>query len=356
MKILHTADLHLTEKAAERWDAFKAIINLALANQVKLLVICGDLFDNYREAEKLRPTLRGYFKDLPFHTVILPGNHDYQAYREGLYFGEGVTVMSEGSPSLPIENVVLWALPHASLKGQPLVSRLHQMKQVMNPQAQNILLYHGELLDAFFSRGEMGEEGDQRYMPVKLSYFEQLPLAYILAGHFHSRYAVWPLPAGGQFIYCGSPVAITRRECGRRAVNLVDIEKGPSEIMLDTYHYEELAVDLNPFSLRDPRAAVQEKLENMHPQARVILQIRGMFDGRALKMTESDLAADLRNLLGERLAAEPLAEYIDVGRVLEDDLFQKLASAIDKHESSDELKDKALEIAFQAFRMVKRCS
>jgi exonuclease SbcD len=77
---------------------------------------------------------------------------------------------------------------------------------VLTADKKNILLCHGELLDAFFSRTCFGAEGEGRYMPFKLSYFDDLNIDYVLAGHFHSRFDVWQLKNGGYFVYPGSPI------------------------------------------------------------------------------------------------------------------------------------------------------
>ncbi len=85
MKILHTADLHLTEEASERWDALQEIVNLARQEKAAILVIAGDLFDQDVAAQTLRNKLRTMISSDQFQTIILPGNHDHKAYRSGLY-------------------------------------------------------------------------------------------------------------------------------------------------------------------------------------------------------------------------------------------------------------------------------
>ena len=55
MKIAVTADLHLKsrEECPERWNALENIINQMLAEDIKILIIAGDLFN----IEKVRITL-----------------------------------------------------------------------------------------------------------------------------------------------------------------------------------------------------------------------------------------------------------------------------------------------------------
>ncbi len=356
MKILHTADLHLCEEATERWDALDGLVKIARQQKVSALVIAGDLFDQNVEAEKLRGPLRAAIGGEDFQTIILPGNHDHKAYSSGLYFGENVAVINDWAEPISLGETIIWGLPYERLSGDRLVGRLREMGALMNPNADNILLFHGELLDAYFSRQELGDEGDQRYMPVKLSYFASLPLKYVLAGHFHSRYAGWKLPGEGLFIYPGSPVAITRRETGQRMANLLTVGEAPKEIPLDSLHYEALNINLDPFSSQDPLMILKEQLEKTHPAAKVLLIVQGLFNGSALGISEAELAAALREKAGSRLAGEPVEDFFDVQQVLEDDLFRQFNSRLMETEYPPVIKEQVKEMAIRAFQVVKACS
>ncbi len=356
MKLLHTADLHLTETAAERWDALGELVEIARKHQVSALVIAGDLFDHNIEAEKLRARLRSELGGADFMTIILPGNHDYRSYRSGLYFGENVTVITNWEEPVYIDDAAIWGLPYERLSGGRMVSRLRDMAGRMNPDQANFLLFHGELLDAFFSREDLGDEGDLRYMPVRLSYFESLPLQYVLAGHFHSRYTSWQIPGGGLFIYSGSPVAVTRREAGRRAANLVAPGEDPVEIPLDTHYFEELVISLDPFNLEDPLSLLDNKMQELHRNAKVILTVRGLFNGSALGMDENELAAGIMERAGSRFAEEPALEFYDVQHILEDDLFKQFNEKLEQADYPRDQKEAVKKMAIRAFRVVKACS
>ncbi len=95
IKILHTADLHLDEEREERWAALAEIVKLGREEQIDVLVISGDLFDQHTDVERLRSRWREIWEDADFQTLILPGNHDYSCYREGWLWGTGT-----GNPKL----------------------------------------------------------------------------------------------------------------------------------------------------------------------------------------------------------------------------------------------------------------
>ncbi len=220
MKIIHTADLHLKEYKDERWKALEELMAIGKKAKIEILTICGDLFDKDIDAETLRPKIREIFSNNGFKIVLISGNHDSVSYKSGMYFGEDVTDLIN-----PFEchDVNIWGMPFEPIEREEMIDRLHSLARVLDPSKKNILLYHGELLDAFFSRKDFGDEGEERYMPVKLSYFRDLKIDYILAGHFHSKFDIRRLENGGYFVYPGSPVSITKRETGIRKINMFEL-------------------------------------------------------------------------------------------------------------------------------------
>src|SRR6476661_3732370 len=101
LKIIHTADVHLGarhddlgEQAAiqreRQFAAFRATVDLAIAEKIDVLLIAGDLFDSNvqprRSVERVTAELKR-LADARIRTVIIPGTHDvfdrasiYRAY------------------------------------------------------------------------------------------------------------------------------------------------------------------------------------------------------------------------------------------------------------------------------------
>ncbi|MEK6719838.1 MAG: DNA repair exonuclease [Chloroflexota bacterium] len=101
LRILHTADVHLGARHADmgeqaagqrerQFAAFRASIDLALAEKVDLVLVAGDLFDSNtqprRSVERVAAELKRLV-DAHIRTVIIPGTHDvydrssiYRAY------------------------------------------------------------------------------------------------------------------------------------------------------------------------------------------------------------------------------------------------------------------------------------
>lgn len=348
MKILHTSDLHLQDSSGRRWEALQELVKLACDEGVEIMVISGDLFDRQVDAELLRPKLRHVLSEGDFTTLIIPGNHDEGAFRSGHYFGEGVKVISSLDKPVATDSALFFGLPYEACSGEQVAYRLQGLAALLSREIPNILLYHGELLDAYFSRWEWGEEGEQRYMPVKLSFFQGVPVDYVLAGHFHSRFAVWDLPEGGCFVYPGSPVAITSREKGRRKANLFELGKAPGENQLSTFHLEQIDLALEPGQGVDPLAMLAESLSKTHPSAELLLSVRGFINSRRLGMSEEELVKKIKEAVGERLYREAEFLFQDISDILEDDLFRAFMEKLEKTDHLPAQKEGIKEMVIRA--------
>ncbi len=90
LKILHTSDVHLGaklsflgEKARDHRrqiaDTFRAVAKLALARQVDIFFVAGDLFDSGFPAQSYVYLVQEVFAELTsagIHIAVIPGNHD----------------------------------------------------------------------------------------------------------------------------------------------------------------------------------------------------------------------------------------------------------------------------------------
>jgi len=352
MKILHTADIHLREYEDERWRALQRLIEIGKREKVDIFVISGDLFDKEIDAEHLRPKIREIFSHNNFKIVVLPGNHDGDFYRSGMYFGEDTIILSELGSSFEYENVRICAIPFEPIEGEEILERIHFLKDKFSPDKKNILLYHGELLDAFFSRKDFGEEGEERYMPVKLSYFKDLGIDYVLAGHFHSRFEVRRLEDKGYFVYPGSPLPLTRRETGQRKVNIFEVGGPPRKYLLDIPYLEEVNIKFDPFKEKNPLDVVRSHLESLPSKARIILTVKGYINSKETGVNESGLVEKIKKIALDRCAEPPKFEFKDIQTILEDELFRKFFDEL-KHTSYEkgqkrQMRDTAIKAMIEA--------
>src|SRR6185503_12884758 len=112
LRIIHTADVHLgarhddlgEQAAAQRerqFAAFRATVDLAIAEKVDLMLIVGDLFDSNvqprRSVERVVAELKR-LADARVRTVIIPGTHDVYD-RASIYRAYDLTAIAGLAPA-----------------------------------------------------------------------------------------------------------------------------------------------------------------------------------------------------------------------------------------------------------------
>jgi exonuclease SbcD len=347
MKILHTADIHLREHQDERWKALQKIIGIGKREKIDVLAISGDLFDKGIDAERLRPHLREVFSKTGFKILILPGNHDAGSFESGLYYGEDAIILSDTTPQ-DFGDVRIIGVPYEPVEIEEVFSRLQALRGSLKEDKTNILMYHGELLDLFFSREDMGDEGQRRYMPMKASFFEDLKIDYVLAGHFHTRFDTLKLGNNGLFIYPGSPVSITKAETGQRKADLLIVGQPPREYLLDTFHFQRIVIEFDPFVEMNPVEMVKESLRKLHPDARALYTFKGYINSRKLGMSESQFIKDLNTVVKGKCGEEPSCQVADIKKILENDIFKSFKEKVEGGEYDEDQKRQMVQIAIQA--------
>ena len=77
-----------------------------------------------------------------------------------MYFGEDVFVLTNLNEPFEYKDLRIWGLPFEPIEGEKILSKLRLLASNLATDKKNILLYHGELLDTFFSRRDFGDEGE----------------------------------------------------------------------------------------------------------------------------------------------------------------------------------------------------
>ena len=328
MKILHTSDIHLREENKERWDALCEIIDLGKRESIDAMVISGDLFDADIDALKMKGILRELFSNTDFDIIVIPGNHDARSFDDRAFFGSSVKVLRSVDDVYETDDTVITGFPFVKIKEHEIYSLLRNRSDSLNNHKCNILVYHGELLDSYYSAHDFGEEGENRYMPVRLDYFSDLKFDYVLAGHFHTNFNILEFEREdrkrkpGYFVFPGSPVSITKRESGKRKVNLFTTGESPREVFLDTFHYDSVNIKLDPFVDTDPVSLIRSRLDETDAKAKILLTVDGYLNSVKHGIDETKLNEQLELLKSEKDIEELQFKAVDLSRMLEDDIFR----------------------------------
>ncbi len=308
LRLIHTADVHLGARHTDLGDAaasqrgrqfaaFRASVDLALAEKVDLFLVAGDLFDSNVQP---RRSVEGVAAELArlaqarIRSVLIPGTHDvydrssvYRAYDLPALAGtrpaeEMVTVLTPERPW--VHFAALDAVVHGPVfatKRAPH-SPLLDLAAVETPKAKwKIGLLHAAI--AIPGRTDHDE------VVVTVDEIAASGLDYLALGHWHSAQSS---KAGGvTYAYAGAPepVAVDQDRAGKVLLVTLDEQDGRR-----TVEVEERVVGRTTFQRLDLDAA------SVVSQPALVERLRAM--------ASPDLVLDVR-LIGVRpdeLDLEPL--------------------------------------------------
>lgn len=284
MKIMHLADFHLDsafsgfskekadEKRAELRECFVKAMQTAKKNDVKLILIPGDLFDTPFCSAQTRKIVFDAIANANCPVVIAPGNHDYYN-KNGTYadktLPENVFVFTSGEigrfdfDELGI-SVLGYAFTSDKFEENPLSVELP-----ISSENVNILCAHTELGVPF-----------SKYAPMSASSISKHGFTYAALGHVHSPDE--PLKVGQTLIaYSGFAQGRSFDELGDGGAYIVEIDTQSKNVTLEriklsSMNYEIEKVDITSLSndndvAKKIEAVIDEKRYSEETALRVVL-------------------------------------------------------------------------------------
>lgn len=225
MKIIHCADLHLDsrmmtnltrEQARERKKeilrTFTRMVEYAEKNDVRAILIAGDLFDTRSVSALARNTVRDMICTHPqIDFLYLRGNHDSDNFLSKmeevpenlLLFGDSWTAYRYG-------NVVISGMELSESNRATVYNSL-----VLNHDDINIVTLHGQTGD--YAAGNQAEN-------ISLKDLQNHNIDYLALGHVH-RYVKERLDNRGIYCYSGCLEGRGFDECGKKGFALLDIDE-----------------------------------------------------------------------------------------------------------------------------------
>lgn len=339
--LLHTADVHLRGDAPERLEALRSVLKLAERREAEVLTIGGDLFDRPRDVEELRGTLREeLFSDRPFDILLIPGNHDIEAFRGNIHFGESCKPLLE-TPfqhhELRGHDLRITGVPYTE---EPVEEVLLSLAEREPFDGTEVLLLHCTL-DIGFQTGELGDEDEVRYFPVTPDQLSELGFDYHLAGHFHnhSRKRL----ERGTFVYPGTPASTSTTETGeRKVVELAD----DGEITfhgLETFHYASKAFSVLPGTETETFDRISRWVdEHVHDQTDATVTVEGFhtLDEEEFQQRVTEAGGDAK--VSDKNAAE-------VSRIQAHPLYKRFVDRLEEQDWRPEEKDAVRRRMLEAF-------
>jgi exonuclease SbcD len=253
VKILHCADFHfdtpfcdlsgsMGEKRKEDLrETFGNIVNLVQEEDVDLLLLGGDLFDNERVSRMTIDYLIHKFREISdVRVFISPGNHD--PYHEKSYYHlvawpENVHIFRNTWEKVDIEEL------NVCVYGRGF-SRAHHQESLLkgfcvdDAEKLNLMLLHGEVVSP-------GQSSD--YNPITTEEIRASGLDYLALGHRHSCTGI--AQVGKTFwAYSGCPEGRAFDELGDKGVLLGELSKETCHVVfkrISKRKYFEVTIDLS---------------------------------------------------------------------------------------------------------------
>ena len=324
MRVLHTADIHLGRDGDRTVAALDALLDAAAREEVDALTIGGDCFDSAEDADELRPELRERFTDNPFDVIVVPGNHDAEAFRGNVEFGPDVRVLATDPFEVAaVDDGEVIGVPYRERLGNDLFFDLQE-----RAHEDAVLCLHCTL-DAGFGAGATGSEGAPSYFPVQTETLGELGYEFVLAGHIHAELYQRKLPNGGLFIYPGSPVSHSWTETGPRHAVVVDTDDSNIRpVALDTYYRDRFGATVTPGDGYDVIERIEQWIDG-HDTERCDLEVH--VDG----LTELDEVTFEERLHTAAGMASVHNKTRGVGAVLEHPIYTDFVDRLDELDVDD---------------------
>lgn len=373
-RILHTADLHLAGDEPDRWEALDAVLEAAGDRDADAVLVAGDLLDRGEDHAELRARVRERLDGAPAPVLVLPGNHDREAYAPGQDWGDGVRLLlDEPVSTARVGDVRVLGVPFPS-RPVPFAGLRRRVVAAIDElagDAPRLLAMHGTLVDAsapHIQAESRDDEPDDRYFSIRTGELEGLDVDYVALGHYHQH----DVRRAGRVpvAYAGSPSPVGSHAWGRRSAVLVDLDAGDADrgdggagraeaevdrVVLPVPYSEKIVRWLTPFREEEE---LEELADELRDRADGACSMTVVLNGILAGIEEADLRATLERLGDElsegfaRLEFDRDAVGLDPARA---DLFRDFRRRLEERASAGDgpdegLRHRTLEIAARALK------
>lgn len=276
VRIVHCSDLHFDTpfgdldsrlsqiRQEEIRETFSKIIDLCKSEKADILLICGDLFDNYSVKKMTLHFLKDKFLEIPgVRVFMVAGNHDplnERSFYKMIEWPDNVYIFENQIEEVKIEELKTTVIGASFKENYEKKSQLSKYFLGNNDDNIRIMLMHGEITD---------REDSNEYNPITEQQIESTKVSYAALGH---RHAFSGLKKCGMttYAYCGCPEGRGFDEVGPKGIIVGDVYNNGVNlefVPLNKRTYYEIEVDItgamsNDFIKSKVIAAVDENHHN----------------------------------------------------------------------------------------------
>lgn len=249
LRLLHTADVHLGARYADlgeaataqrerQFAAFRASIDLAIAEKIDLFLVAGDLFDSNVQPRRSVDRVAAELKRLVgerIRAVLIPGTHDvydrasiYRSYDLPALAGANgtdfVTLLTPDQPSVRLETLDLTVHAHVFATKRAPRSPLAGLDVSGDPSTWQIGMVHGSIA--------IPKQTEHDEVVITTDEIAASKLDYLALGHWHSS----SRGKAGSTVYAYSgapePVALDQDRAGKVLLVSLDLHDGKRDVQI----------------------------------------------------------------------------------------------------------------------------
>lgn len=289
MKIIHCADLHLDskmetnfsqEQAKERryeiLATFENMVNDAIKNDIKVILIAGDMFDTAQNQQK---TIKNRVLDTikqadKVDFLYLQGNHDKDNFfKEIPNKPQNLKLFKNEWSSYRYGNIVITGIEFGEGDNSDIYSNLS-----LDENDFNIVTLHGQI-----SKYGM----DKKAEIINLNALQNKYIDYLALGHIH-EYKSEKLDYRGIYCYSGCLEGRGFDKCGKKGFIVADIKDGQLStrfISNAKRTFQEVRVDISDYTEADD---IIKRIENnlVHIPEKDIVKL--ILSGEIVEETDID--------------------------------------------------------------------
>ena len=357
MKFVHIADIHMDSpfvnlsdretlgdlKRLEQRKKLKEVIEYIKENEIDMLFIAGDLYEQQYIKKTTIEYINNLFKEIPETQIyIAPGNHDpylKNSYYSKYKWNENVKIFNSKIEKIEQNEVDIYGYGFEDFYCTECgIENL----EIENPEKENILIMHGTLDGANIE--------EKQYNSISTKMLEEKGFDYVALGHIHKT----NFNKESKIIYPGSLVSLGFDELGQHGMVVGEIKNKKLNIEfvpIKSSEFVEKRIDVTEIISKEE---LIEKINSIEIQpneyVKIILEGKRNFEINTYelyKLIQEQKIIKIKNKTKINYNLEEIENETTLKGLFAKEIKQKLDSKNLTNEQR-EILEKAIEIGFEA--------
>ena len=357
MKFVHIADIHMDSpfvnlsdretlgdlKRLEQRKKLKEVIEYIKENEIDMLFIAGDLYEQQYIKQTTIEYINNLFKEIPETQIyIAPGNHDpylKNSYYSKYKWNENVKIFNSKIEKIEQDEIDIYGYGFEDFYCTECgIENL----EIENPEKENILIMHGTLDGANIE--------EKQYNSISTKMLEEKGFDYVALGHIHKT----NFNKESKIIYPGSLVSLGFDELGQHGMVVGEIKNKKLNIEfvpIKSSEFVEKRIDVTEIISKEE---LIEKINSIEIQpneyVKIILEGKRNFEINTYelyKLIQEQKIIKIKNKTKINYNLEEIENETTLKGLFAKEIKQKLDSKNLTNEQR-EILEKAIEIGFEA--------